>query len=118
MNNPIVKWPGRSREYSFEVLTMNSTWNTVPGVYIFCKETSPGRWAALYVGEASNFDTRLTINHEKWSMAMNRGATHVHACVVNGGELARKTIESDLILSLDPPLNQKLSVGLRPLQSR
>ena len=117
MNNQNVNWPGKSGVYTFEVLKMDGNWNVIPGIYIFAKEVSLGAWKALYVGEAVSFKNRLTVSHEKWSSAVLMGATHVHALIVQGSEIERKRIESDLILALDPPLNRKLSVDLHTLLS-
>ncbi len=112
-------WPGISgRTYTYGIYKMEGNWNSVSGNYIFAKETSPGMWKALYVGETGNFSTRLTPNHEEWSQALQLGATHIHANTNHSGKIARLQQETDLISSLNPPLNQKVSLKQDPLFSR
>ena len=121
MNILTCNWPGNSRQtYTFGIYEMSGNWNEVPGIYIFAKEgrLGTGKWIAQYVGEAENFKNRLTDNHEKWFNAVLLGTTHIHAMINHSGTIARRAIESDLILSLNPPLNQKLSLGIDSLLSR
>jgi excinuclease UvrABC nuclease subunit len=93
--------------YEFTVYTIDPTWNEVSGVYIFCGITVQNLWKALYVGKADSFKARLMASHEKWKPALELGASHVHALVV---ELAasRDKIERELILAYQPPLNIQL----------
>ena len=95
------KWRG----LEYRVLLHSTTWSDRPGVYVFAQPTSNG-WKALYVGRTSSFRDRMP-NHPRWSEAMRRGATRVHARVVTQ-EAKRKSIESDLIEALQPPMNVKL----------
>jgi hypothetical protein len=119
MSTQAVSWPGKSgNKYTFNVYQMSGEWNALPGLYIFSKELTPGYWKALYVGETGSFKTRITRTHDEWPKAVALGATHVHAMVNHSGDSGRKQIESDLILQLQPPLNQKVSFGLNPFLSR
>lgn len=119
MNVPTCNWPGASRAtYTYGIYKMDGDWNLVPGNYIFAKETSPGVWEALYVGQTESFRARITPNHEEWERAIRLGATHIHARVNQAGKTARLEEESDLIRSLNPPLNQKVSLGPNPLFAR
>lgn len=101
----IVSWGG----YDFTSYDPTQTnWNDVPGVYIFAGKSTDGRWwRAKYVGQTSSFATRLgpgNNNHERWPEAERKGATHVHARVVKN-EIERRSLETMLIESYDPPLN-------------
>jgi len=119
MSNLAVNWPGNSgTTYTFDVYEMSTDWNDVPGIYIFAKEIQSGSWKAIYVGETGSFKTRMTTSHGEWLNALLEGVTHVHAMVDHSGSNGRLAIEDDLILSLRPPLNQKLSSGLSSLFSR
>ena len=102
---PVVSWGG----YDFTSYDPEQTnWNDVPGVYIFAGTSADGRWwQAKYVGQTTSFETRLglgNINHERWPEAIRQGATHIHARVVQN-EIERRSLESMLIESYNPPLN-------------
>jgi hypothetical protein len=79
-----------------------TTWNDVPGIYIFAQPVQNG-WYAKYIGIADSFSARLP-NHERWTEARRLGATHVHAAVIQQAA-TRATIEQALIGQYQPPLN-------------
>jgi predicted GIY-YIG superfamily endonuclease len=88
--------------YEFEVLNMDGMWKNVGGVYIF-SGLKDNLWRAYYIGITDSFQDRHP-NHERWEEAKRLGATHVHA----RGEsqaAARETIERELIVTYQPPLN-------------
>ncbi|MDE0678815.1 MAG: hypothetical protein OXI11_01130 [Gammaproteobacteria bacterium] len=101
----VVSWGG----YDFNSYDPAQTnWNDVPGIYIFAGMSTDGRWwRAKYVGQTSSFSERLgggNNSHERWKEAKRKGATHVHARVVHN-EMERRSLESMLIETYDPPLN-------------
>jgi len=98
-----VKW----LDYEFDVYNPGgTTWNDVPGIYIFCGLNSAGRWVAHYIGQAESFKDRIP-NHEKWNEAARLGATHVHAMVVQHAAI-RGSMEQELIRAFQPTLNVQL----------
>ena len=101
-----VTWTGKSGTgYEYEVHPMEgTTWSTKAGNYIFAKRNSVGRWVALYIGETSNFAERLP-SHEALPCVLAYGGTHIHAHVNNGGQVARRVEERDLIENYSPPCN-------------
>ena len=100
-----VSWGG----YGFTVYDpAQTTWNDVPGVYIFAGLGTDLRWwYANYIGQTTSFSNRLP-NHDKWQEAARQGATHIHARVVQD-EYQRIAIESALIQSYQPSLNRRRS---------
>lgn len=93
-------------QYSFTSYDPGTTtWNDVAGIYIFARPFL-GQWQAIYVGQASSFKDRLG-NHERWTEALRRGATHIHALIVPL-QASRNNIEQSLIQTYQPPLNQQL----------
>lgn len=90
--------------HHFEVYNKDTTWNDVPGVYIFAEEIGLFTWNALYVGETNSFLNRFS-HHEKWYPAIRLGMDHVHV-LVNHDATTRLAIEARLILAFDPPLNR------------
>ena len=105
-----VIWAGKSgQEYTFETYPIGTEFNPVSGVYIACKETSPGSWEAIYVGETQSLFDRLNAglaNHDGLKCANTRGATHIAAIVMNG-EANRLGIETDLRHGLNPVCNKQ-----------
>ena len=92
-------------DHGFGIYAPDSNWGTFAGVYIFARENeqSPGRWFALYVGQTTSFAARLK-DHERWPEAKRRGATHIHARVVQQAQ-QRTDLENRLIEMYGPPLN-------------
>lgn len=43
-------------------------------------------WRVLYVRQTDDFSSRLP-SHEKWGVAIRRGATHIHTLVVQSVDL-------------------------------
>lgn len=91
--------------YNFLIHEEHEDWSDAPGIYIFAKRTAPNRWAALYVGQTTNFRERLA-THEKWAEAQRRGATRIHARAEYRG-YQRDHLEDLLIREYAPPLNQQ-----------
>ena len=98
-------WFGISgSSYRFTVFEMYGTWNDYPGLYLFAGIQN-GRWKPFYIGETQSFKERMPM-HERWTDAILRGATHVHAFVYRGEEWNRRKLEMDLIQNYRPELNQ------------
>lgn len=105
MANPDIKWEGKSGStYGYWIYPLGKDFNDQPGNYIYAKQTEPGRWRPLYIGQTSSLKDRLA-DHEKEACATRNGATHIHAHVNSGGEAARRTEESDLIEKWSPVCN-------------
>ncbi len=100
------KWPlGNNETLEFTVYTHDAAWNQTAGLYIFTYLGTDNLWHSLYVGQVDSFADRLP-SHEKWSQALQLGATHVHALVVPL-EANRDKWEKMLIQHLQPPMNQQ-----------
>ena len=99
------RWRGQSeKEYIYAIYERDADWNDVPGNYIFAKETSPGTWTAVYVGETMSFKNRPMSNHPETACALRNGATHIHAHT-NANAIDRRSEEQDLINRHTPPCN-------------
>lgn len=109
-----INWIGASATpYTFEAYPAGTVFNTVSGVYIFCRETSPGSWEALYVGETESLYQRLTAGiagHDGYHRARKAGMTHVAVHLVSGVP-QRLRIETDLRHGLDPVANRQSIAG-------
>jgi len=93
-----VKW----LSYDFHVLTLDASWTADGGIYIFTG-LKDNTWHPYYVGIADSLKVRLA-THERWSEAVQLGATHVHARVASLAA-TREAIEKELIAQYQPPLN-------------
>ncbi len=102
-----INWPGASgREYKHWIYPIGTSFKDEPGNYVFAKETSPGRWTPIYVGETESLRDRLP-NHEKLRCVLGNGGTHIHAHVTSGGQQARLAEEADLRWKWNPPCNEQ-----------
>ena len=100
-------WEGKSgTKYTYEVYSLDTTWNDVPGNYIFAKRTPTG-WRPLYIGETSSLKGRLTplTSHEKYACAKRLGMTHIHAHTSSLVQHVRRAEEKDLVDRFTPACN-------------
>jgi len=107
MTEETVMWAGASgKQYKYWVSDMDVSFKDEPGNYIFAKETSGGRWSAIYIGETESLKKRLS-DHEKLPCVKQYGGTHIHNHTNPGGEKVRKAEETDLLAKRDPPCNKE-----------
>lgn len=101
-----IRWTGQSgNQYQYWIYPIGSTFKEEGGNYIFAKETKPGYWSPVYVGQTNNLNKRLG-DHEKEACAKRNGATHIHAHL-NAAEPTRLAEEKDLILKWQPACNSQ-----------
>ena len=99
-----ILWPGESGlKYKYSIHSIEANFPEKAGNYIFAKETSPGSWKPIYIGQTKNLNERLE-NHEKEACAKRSGATHIHAHL-NPNQSDRLSEETDLIRHWNPVCN-------------
>jgi hypothetical protein len=100
-----INWPGRSgKEYQFEVFSVDTPFQALPGVYIYAKQAEDGTWMPIYIAQTRDLHQRLE-GHVRLDDAVQNGATHLHAHYCNAGQAARCSEERDLILHWQPVCN-------------
>lgn len=96
-------WPlGNGQQLEFTIHSSNKGWSNASGLYIF-SYLSGDYWRAVYIGQTDDFSSRLP-NHERLDEAVRKGATHIHAAVVQQKN-NRDKWEKMLIQQLKPSLN-------------
>ena len=99
-----INWTGKSgASYGYWITPIGSSFKSVAGNYIFAKETKPGYWVPVYIGETEDLNKRLS-SHDKEAAAIKLGATHIHNHTTSD-ETSRLAEEKDLIQKWNPPLN-------------
>ena len=102
---PTIDWADKSgRTYRYWIYEYPASLKAEAGNYIFAKESTPGRWTPIYIGQTGNLDERFD-DHHKMPCIKRNGATHIHAQMNNGGETARLAEEADLIARWNPTCN-------------
>lgn len=101
-----IQWEGRSgTRYTYWIYPRGTKFNDgQPGNYIHSKETRPGFWAPVYIGQSKDLNVRLA-NHENRECVDSHGATHIHVHLNTACEEARLAEEKDLILKWQPACN-------------
>ncbi len=101
------KWTGASgTEYMYEMYPIKgTTWNNVPGNYIFARESKPNNWEPIYIGQTESFKDRIP-DHDKLPCVQRNNGTHVHVHVNHNTE-ARLAEEKDLLASCTTPCNDQ-----------
>ncbi len=99
-----IRWTGKSGQtYQYWIYPIDTTFTAGPGNYIFAKETQPGTFRAIYIGETADLSERFN-SHHKMPCIVRNGATHIHAHA-NADQKARLVEEQDLILNYQPVCN-------------
>jgi excinuclease UvrABC nuclease subunit len=105
---PQINWPGRSGlKYLYWIYPIETAFNDAPGNYVFARQSSPGKWSPVYIGQSKNVAQRLS-SHEKEECAKRNGATHIHVHSTPT-EADRLSEELDLISRWKPPCNDRLA---------
>ena len=106
-DTPTIMWPGASgKEYRYWIYPIGTTFEDTPGNYLFAKESSPGRWTPIYIGETESLSDRLS-NHDKMPCINRHGGTHIHTHTTFGSQDVRRAEESDLLANWNPPCNKE-----------
>ncbi len=98
-------WTGRSgQKYRYTVYMYGTVFGPGPANYIFARETRPGQFQALYVGQTDDlsepFDDPLAVECLKQGRV-----THVHVRHAVNRDEVRRAERSDLISVFTPPCN-------------
>ena len=102
----LVNWAGKSgKEYQYQVFPLATSFQPLPGNYIYAQQTEDGQWIPLYIAQTRDLHQRLE-GHVTVSDAMANGATHIHAHYCSTGQAARCTEERDLIQQWQPVCNE------------
>ena len=106
-----VPWPlGNGQNLEFTICSLSTMgWPQSPGLYIFTYANG-GYWRPLYIGKTTDFSARIP-SHELYAEAVQNGATHIHAMVVQQAE-NRDRWERMLIEAHQPPMNKQYRDGL------
>ena len=98
-------WKGQSGTvYEFKVHELSQNWqnqsklfaeNGLSAIYIFSR-LEANKYLAIYIGQASDLNKRLTKNHHKINCILQQKVTHIHI-YGEQNEVSRRIIEQDLI---------------------
>ncbi len=100
-------WSGETREdWRFQKAKNDNAIPDAGGIYFMVKRTCIFWLKPVYIGKASNLQSRL-IGHERWIEAQKKGASERHFLCVRS-ESKRQRIEEDLIRKHRPKLNRML----------
>ena len=101
---PTINWPGESgKSYKYWIYPVGHSLKAAGGNYIFAKETKPGYWTPIYIGQTGDLSERFD-NHHKKDCIKREGATHIHAHL-ESSESVRLDEETDLVRKWSPPCN-------------
>ena len=102
---PTIDWPGKpGKTYRYWIHPLPPNFSAVPGNYIFARETEPGKYLPIYVGETGDLSERFD-DHHAMPCIKKHSATHIHAHTNNKGQAARRAEEADIIAQWNPPCN-------------
>lgn len=103
--SPSISWPGQSgKEYQFEVFSLDTAFQSLPGVYIYAKQAEDGTWIPVYIAQTRDLHQRLE-GHVRLDDAVQNGATYLHAHYSSAGQASRCSEERDLVLRWQPVCN-------------
>ena len=100
-------WRGETKtRYRFKITKTDKAIPDAGGVYVMVRRTLFFFLKPVYIGKASNLQSRL-IGHERWEEARKKGASERHYLCIRSEE-KRSRIEEDLIRGYTPKLNNML----------
>jgi hypothetical protein len=100
-----IIWEGSSgNRYKYWIYPIDTSFKSVPGNYIFAKETRPGTHTPIYAGETSDLSERFD-NHHKMLCIKRNGATHIHVHKSDISASTRRAEEADIIRKWNPTCN-------------
>ncbi len=103
-----INWPGQSgKEYSYEIYSLDTSFQPLPGNYIYAKQAEDGTWIPVYIAQTRDLHQRLE-GHVRVDDAVQNGATHLHAHYCSAGQASRCSEERDLILLWKPVCNESI----------
>ncbi|MBB5035163.1 putative GIY-YIG superfamily endonuclease [Prosthecobacter vanneervenii] len=102
---PTILWTGESgAKFKYWIHPIETNFTKSAGNYIFAKESSPGKWRPIYIGQTNDLSRRLGEHANDNTCIDRNGATHIHAHT-QADEEARLAEEKDLIRKWNPPCN-------------
>lgn len=90
----------------FKVLGLGESAPRKPGIFIYARRGADGQWKALFIGESSNLQNRLSFN-EIAADALMSGATDIHVLLTEGDPSERRDACEKLIFTNRPTLNEE-----------
>jgi hypothetical protein len=107
-SSSLCNWVGQSgKEYQYEIFSMDTAFEGLPGNYIYAQQVEDGSWVPIYIAQTRDMRQRLE-GHVKVDDAIQNGATHIHAHYCSAGQAARCSEERDLLLQWQPVCNERL----------
>lgn len=103
-----IIWTGKTGVmYRYWLANVGAAFDDAPGNFMLLRETTPGQYAPVYVGEAESLEHALnSIDADPAvTAALEAGATKVCSHETVGGEVGRRIEARDLIAAYDPPVN-------------
>jgi hypothetical protein len=107
-SSALINWPGQSgKNYQYEIFPMDSSFQSLPGNYIYAGQSEDGNWVPVYIAQTRDLHQRLE-GHVKVEDAIQNGATHIHAHYCSVGQAGRCAEERDLLLRWQPVCNESV----------
>jgi hypothetical protein len=107
-SSAFINWPGQSgKEYPYEIYTLDTDFQPLPGNYIYARQAEDGTWVPVYIAQTRDLHQRLE-GHVHLDDAVQNGATHLHAHYCSVGQASRCSEERDLILHWQPVCNESI----------
>ncbi|MFC1962042.1 GIY-YIG nuclease family protein [Chloroflexota bacterium] len=100
-----INWSGISgKTYQYWIHELGTIFKEVAGNYIFARETEPGRFKPIYIGQTANLGERFE-NHHKMPCIRQNLATYICTHISSDDEAIRCAKERDLIQKWSPTCN-------------
>ena len=98
-------WTGQSgQKYRYTVYMYGTAFGPGPANFIFARETRPGQYQALYIGQTQDLSEPFDDPVAVACLKQNR-VTHIHVRHSDSREEVRRAERSDLISAGNPPCN-------------
>ena len=105
-NEPTINWEGKSgAKYKYWIYPIKQGFSASPANYIYARETKPGSWRPIYIGETGDISDRPLDTHHKRSCIVREQARHIHVHKSSANKKERTDEEADLVARWNPVCN-------------
>jgi hypothetical protein len=68
----LINWAGESgKQYQYEIYALDTSFQPLPGNFIYAKQDEDGRWTPIYIAQTREFNLEPRERMNPWASAHN-----------------------------------------------
>ena len=94
------------KQYLYWIYEIGEKTGSNPANYVFVKETKPGWYEPVFIGQSSNIKGEVFENHPKWQCILRNQPTQICVRKSSKNEAERVAEVNDLVQKYKPDCNE------------